>query len=236
MERREALGTLLAGAATAALPKGGTPAVDEPAAKPGSHAIRPLPFDPKKLEGLSEKLVASHHDNNYAGAVKNLNKVEAQLAGLAKDAPPFLVSGLKEKELVYGNSLAFHELYFGNLGGDGKASGSLTKALAESFGSMGAWEEQFRALGSSLGGGSGWATLTFNFHTGELENTWAGGHANAPAFAAPLLVMDMFEHAYQMDYGAAAARYIDAFFRNLQWGEVQRRFEAATRMAKALKA
>ncbi|HJW09876.1 MAG TPA: Fe-Mn family superoxide dismutase [Holophagaceae bacterium] len=236
MERREALGTLLAGAATAALANGRLPASDEaPAAKAGSHAIRPLPFAPGKLAGLSEKLMVSHHDNNYAGAVKNLNKVEAELAKLPKDAPPFLVSSLRERELNFSNSLTLHELYFANLGGDGKASGSVAKAISEAFGSMGAWEEQFRALGSSLGGGSGWATLILNFHTGGLASTWAGGHTNAAAFGAPLLVLDMFEHAYQMDYGAAAAKYIDAFFRNLNWDEVQRRFEAAARMAKAMK-
>src|SRR5512143_3002631 len=145
MERREALGTLLAGAATTA--RAGTRTgpgrlFEEAAAvKAGGHAIKPLPFDPKKLDGLSERLLLSHHDNNYAGAVKNLNKVEAELARLPKDAAPFLVSSLRERELNFANSLVLHELYFANLGGDGKASGSVAKAISEAFGSMGAWEE-----------------------------------------------------------------------------------------------
>ncbi|HJU82741.1 MAG TPA: Fe-Mn family superoxide dismutase [Holophagaceae bacterium] len=239
MERREALGTLLAGAASTALAGTRTDPgrlfEEAPAPKAGGHAIKPLPFDPKKLDGLSEKLLVSHHENNYAGAVKNLNKVEAELARLPKDAAPFLVSSLRERELNFANSLVLHELYFANLGGGGKPSGGLAAALAEAFGSMGAWEESFRALGSSLGGGSGWTVLALNFHTGQLNLAWAGGHTNAMAFGAPLLVMDMFEHAYQMDYGAAAGKYIDAFFRNVAWEEVHRRFEAAGRMAKALK-
>src|SRR5438132_4012469 len=90
----------------------------------GKHAVAPLPFDPKKLSGLSEKMIVSHHDNNYAGAIKNLNKVEENLASVTKDTPGFVVSGLKERELTFTNSAILHEHYFGNLGGNGKASGS----------------------------------------------------------------------------------------------------------------
>ena len=240
MERREALGTLLAGAASAALAPSlnaaGRSLPETPAGKAGAHAIQPLPFDAKKLDGLSEKLLLSHHDNNYAGAVKNLNKLEGDLAGLTKDSPGYLVAGLKERELTFTNSVILHEHYFGNLGGDGKPGGGIQKAITEAFGGFGRWEELFRATGLGLAGGSGWVILDHNFHTGELRTYWAGAHTQSVAFGAPLLVMDMFEHAYQMDFGAAAAKYIDAFFRNIQWDEVQRRHEAALRMAKAMKA
>ncbi len=201
----------------------------------GKHAVAPLPFDPKKLSGLSEKMVVSHHDNNYAGAVKNLNKVEENLAGVTKDTPGFVVAGLKERELTFTNSAILHEHYFGNLGGTGKASGSIEKHLAATYGSFGHWEEHFRAVGNSLGGGSGWTVLDFNFHTGELRTYWSGGHSQALSFAAPLLVMDMYEHAYAIDYGSAAAKYIDAFFKNVNWDEVNRRLERAEKAAAALK-
>jgi Fe-Mn family superoxide dismutase len=197
----------------------------------GKHAVVPLPFDPKKSKGLSEKLLTSHHDNNYAGAVTNLNKVEQMLAGLSKDTPGFEVSGLRERELVFSNSVVLHEHYFGNLGGNGKASGAIVPALDSGFG--GRWEEMFRATGMSLAGGSGWVVLAYSFAWNGLRIVWSGNHSQILAFSAPVLVMDMYEHAYQMDYGAAAAKYVDAFFANINWDEVNRRYERALNMARA---
>ncbi len=201
----------------------------------GKHAVAPLPFDPKKLTGISEKMIVSHHDNNYAGAVKNLNKVEENLASVTKDTPGFVVSGLKDRELSFTNSAILHERYFGNLGGNGKVSGPIEKLLAASYGSFGRWEEHFRAVGNSLGGGSGWAVLDFSFQTGDVRTYWSGNHTQALAFGAPLLIMDMYEHAYAIDYGAAAGKYIDAFFKNINWDEVNRRLEHAEKASAALR-
>src|SRR5205814_3182167 len=100
----------------------------------GAHATVPLPFKPNALNGLSEKMIVSHHDNNYAGAVKNLNKVEQELARINADTPPFVVAGLRQSELTFRNSKNLHEAYFGNLGGDGKRSGAIEKALSEAYG------------------------------------------------------------------------------------------------------
>jgi Fe-Mn family superoxide dismutase len=239
LTRREAFGALAVGSVALLHSQLGSAAPgkqESGKADGGKHTPVPLPFDPKKLKGISEKLIVSHHDNNYAGAVNNLNKVEEELARVNKDTPGFLVAGLRERELTFTNSRILHELYFGNLGGSGKAGGAIEKALAERFSALGRWEEQFRATGASLGGGSGWTVLAFNFHTGALHNYWAGNHTQAVAFGAPLLVMDMYEHAYQMDYGAAAAKYIDAFFTNIQWDEVNRRFERAQKAFAALRA
>jgi Fe-Mn family superoxide dismutase len=86
----------------------------------------------------------------------------------------------------------------------------------------------------SLGGGSGWAILDLNFATGDLRTYWAGGHSQSVAFGQPLLVLDMFEHAYALDYGAAHARYIDGFFANVQWDEVNARFARGVKAAGAL--
>jgi Fe-Mn family superoxide dismutase len=202
---------------------------------PGKHEMVPLPFDAAKLSGISEKLITSHWRNNYGGAVKNLNEVEEQLAGIDKDTPAFVVGGLKDRELGYANSIVLHEHYFGNLGGDGRPGGAVATSISEFFGGMARWETLFRATGSSLAGGSGWTILELNFHTGDLRTYWSGNHTQAPAFGRPLLVLDMYEHAYQMDYGADAAKYVDAFFENVAWDEVQRRYEAGLRALKALR-
>ena len=199
----------------------------------GKHTSVPLPFDAKKLKGLSERMVVSHHDNNYAGAVTNLNKVEEELSRVRKDTPGYLVAGLRERELTYTNSLILHEHYFGNLGGNGKPDGAIASALGDAFGGLGRWEELFRATGLSLSGGSGWVVLDYNFQWNDLRTYWSGNHTQQVSFGAPLLVMDMYEHAYQMDFGAAAAKYVDAFFANINWDEANRRYARALAMARA---
>jgi Fe-Mn family superoxide dismutase len=131
--------------------------------------------------------------------------------------------------------MVLHEFYFANLGGDGKPGSAVQAALARAFDSFGRWEELFRVTGMSLAGGSGWVVLDYNFSTRQLRTHWSGNHSQAAASSQPLLVMDMYEHSYQMDYGAAAAKYIDAFFQNVHWDEVQRRLERAERAANALR-
>lgn len=200
----------------------------------GRHTVQPLPFDSGKLTGLSKKLIVSHHENNYGGAVKNLNKLEEQLAQVKKDTAPFVVGGLRQHELMFRNSATLHEAYFGNLGGDGRPSGTIVEALSAAYGNFDRWETHFRLTGASLGGGSGWAILAFELLTGELRTFWSGHHTQALATSMPVLVMDMYEHAYQMDYGAAALKYIDAFFANIQWDEANRRLEQAQALHRQL--
>lgn len=120
-----------------------------------------------------------------------------------------------------------HKYYFDNLGGSGQAGAGERKAIADAFGSFDIWETEFRRIGAGLGGGSGWVMLGLNLHTHQLENYWLADHAHGPAATLPLLVMDMYEHSYQMDYGAAAAKYIDAFFKNIQWEMVAKQIETA---------
>ena len=103
------------------------------------------------------------------------------------------------------------------------------EALKNSFGSAAAWEDDFRKTAASLYGGSGWTVLAWNQHTRELHNYWASDHSQSAVMGTPLLVLDLYEHAYHMDFGAAAARYVDAFFVNVQWDEVQRRVDGATK-------
>lgn len=245
--RREAL--TVAGSAAVLLAAGGACALGQkppraqpaplpspatPARVPREHAVVPLPFAPGKLRGISEKMIVSHHDRNYAGAVKNLNRVEQELAALGKDAPGFTVAALEERKLVFTNSMILHEHYFANLGGDGRAAGGIASALAGTHGTLATWEERFRAIALGLGGGSGWVILDFNFHSRDLRTYWSGNHSQSVAFGQPLLVLDMYEHSYALDHGADHARYIDAFFQNLSWAEVDRRHQRALRAAKAL--
>jgi len=211
------------------------PAPPPPPPAAGDHKVRDLPFQPAKLKGLSAAMLTSHHENNYAGAVKNLNKVELELAKITRDTPGFQVAALRERELTYTNSMILHELYFGNLGGDGKAAGATGKRLAAQFGSAARWEELLRATAMSLGGGSGWVLLDLNYATGDLRIYGTSGHSQSVASGQPLLVLDMFEHAYAMDFGAAHAKYLDAFFQNVAWAEVDRRFERADRALQALR-
>ena len=207
-------------------------AVDaRPPAYRGQHQPQPLPFDPTKLPGLSEKLLRSHWENNYGGAVKALNAIELRLDALMrdKDLPAYVYGDLKREELLRTGSVVLHEHYFANLGGDGKASGPALDLLKRDFGAYEGWEAEFRRTAMALAGGSGWAILALNLHTGEAHNYWAADHAHNAALGAPLLVLDMYEHAFHIDYGAAAARYVDAFMANVDWAEVSRRAEWARR-------
>lgn len=194
----------------------------------GLGSLKPLPFDAAKLNGLSERLIRSHWENNYGGSVKALAAVQSRLTQAAadKDLPAYLYNDLKREHLIRTGSVVLHELYFDNLGGSGKAGTQERESIARAFGSFDTWETEFRRIGSGLAGGSGWVMLGFNHHTRRLENYWMWDHAHAPAATSPILVMDMYEHSYQMDFGAAAARYIEAFFANIQWEAVARRLES----------
>jgi Fe-Mn family superoxide dismutase len=193
----------------------------------GQHQPKPLPFDTTKLKGISEKLIRSHHENNYTGSIKALNAVEQHLSEMLKmkDMPAYLYGDLKREELMRTGSVVLHEGYFANLGGNGKADGKALKMIEQNFGSYENWEAEFKRTGNALSGGSGWVILAYNNHTKEFHNYWAGDHTQNAPFSTPLLVLDMYEHAYQMDYGAAAAKYVDAFMQNVNWDEVNKRIE-----------
>jgi len=195
----------------------------------GLNEVRPLPFDPSKLRGLSEKLITSHHQNNHTGAVKRLNQIQQQIGALPKDAAPYQLGSLKREELIATNSMILHELYFGNLGGDGKAGGTVVSLLKAQYASMEDWEAEFRLACLSLGGGSGWVVLNHNPRIGGVHTYWAADHTHGLAWGTPLLVMDMYEHAYHRDYGANARGYVDAFFQNIKWDEVNRRAGESSR-------
>jgi superoxide dismutase, Fe-Mn family len=192
-----------------------------------AYEPKPLSCNPAKLKGLSEKLIVSHYENNYSGAVKRLNAISAQLEDLEfATAPVFIINGLKREELIASNSMILHELYFDSLGSDGEANKDLRSALVRDFGSMEKWQAQFVAMGKAFGGGSGWVLLTYSHRGKKLINQWAADHTCCLAGASPVLALDMYEHSYHIDYGARAAAYVDAFMSNINWENVSALYQS----------
>jgi Fe-Mn family superoxide dismutase len=213
-----AAGAALAGAVTPERAAAQAPTPSSPVAKSITYSIKPMSFDPGKTKGLSERILVSHYQNNYSGAVKRLNAITEQLSSLdyAK-APVFLINGLKREELIAANSMILHELYFAGLGEESRPGPALADAIDRDFGSFDRWRSEFAAMAKAEGGGSGWVLLTWNAHDKRLINTWAADHTMTLAGGRPILALDMYEHAYQMDYGAKAGDYVDAFMQAIRW-------------------
>src|SRR5438552_4621108 len=166
--------------------------------------ITPIAVRPWTLNGISERMIVSHYENNYGGAVRTLNALRSELAGLETGMPGYRIRALKREELIAMGSVALHELYFGNLGGEGnKIPDPVRAMLEEHFGSVARWRRDRR-----------------------LVNRVAFDHSQAAVDAAPVLALDMYEHAYHMDFGANATAYIDAFMRNVDWTAVTGRMAA----------
>src|SRR5213080_3324645 len=192
-----------------------------------TYAMKPLRCDPRKLNGLSEKLIVSHYENNYGGAVKRLNAIIAELAALdLATAPVFVINGLKREELIATNSMILHELYFDGLGDGGVPDTALREALARDFGSQDRWRAEFVAMGKAMGGGSGWVLLTYSHRDRRLVNQWAADHIHSMAGGTPILALDMYEHSYHIDFGANPGAYVDAFMENLHWPRIAALYKA----------
>jgi Fe-Mn family superoxide dismutase len=195
-----------------------------------TYQIKPFALDPKSVKGISEKVLVSHYENNYVGAVKRLSAIAAQLAELdfAK-APGFVINGLKREELIAMNSMILHEAYFDSLGGGGAAHGPLMDAITRDFGSIERWRAEFSAVGKAEGGGSGWVLLMYSPRDKRLVNQWAADHTNAIAGGQPAIALDMYEHAYHMDYGAKAGGYVDAFMEAINWDNAVKFYDRHSR-------
>ena len=191
-----------------------------------SYELKPLSCDPGAIAGMSEKIIVSHYENNYGGAVKRLNAIEAQLAALDwPTAPVFAINGLKREQMVAMNSMLLHEVFFDSLGAS-QASGALAARFDADFGGFDKWAAQFAAMGKALGGGSGWVLLAWSPRDGKLVNTWAADHTGNLAGATPLLALDMYEHSYHMDFGAKAGAYVDAWMNNANLAAASRKLAA----------
>lgn len=203
---------------------------------PGAVSIRPLLLKPQWMNGLSERLLVSHYENNYGGALRRLNAIRTRLATLDWErAPVFEINGLKREELVAMGSVTLHEVYFDCLGGHGdnpptgetEPPAELAHALERDFGSVAAWRAQFTAMAKAQGGGSGWTILTWSDRLGCLVNQWAADHTHGLPAGIPILALDMYEHAYHLDFGARAAAYVDQVMANLHWERIGARYRRA---------
>ncbi len=177
------------------------------------------------MAGFSETLL-KNHVTLYQGYVTNTNKVLDTLDQLTKDgktaAPEF--AELKRRLGWEFNGMRLHEYYFENLGGSGSLNkdGKLGKKLSAAFGSYEAWEKDFKATGTMRG--IGWVALYLDTQSGRLINFWVNEHdVSHPAGCTPLLIMDVFEHAFMIDYGLKRVDYIEAFFKNIDWAAVEAR-------------
>lgn len=190
------------------------------------YSMKPLGCDPARVKGMSERLIISHYENNYGGAMKRLNLLEEKLAELdPASAPGFLINGLKREQLIAMNSTILHELFFDGLGDESEPGPQLQSAIARDFGSYERWRTEFSAMGKALGGGSGWVLLSWSPRDRKLVNQWASDHCHNLAGGTPILALDMYEHSYHIDFGAKPASYVDAFMRALRWGNADRLFE-----------
>ena len=225
-DRRQMMGVSLAAAValpTLAAAQSGAVTKATPVYTP-----KPLPFDPKTITGLSEKLLLSHHGNNYTSAVKRLGAIIGEFGKLdLSTASNFIVNGLKREELIAQNSMVFHEIYFSCMGAPNQPGKPLAQAIERDFGSMAKWQLEFSAMGKALGGGSGWVVLNWMERDQKLVNGWANDHTMALVGGTPIMIMDMFEHAYAIDYGSKAGAYVDAFMATMNWSAADKRFARA---------
>jgi Fe-Mn family superoxide dismutase len=189
-------------------------------------------YRPYLLNDLSQKLIESHYENNYGGALRRLNAITEKLESLdLTKTPGCVISGLKREELLALNSTLLHELYFASLGMTGTPTAALADVLARSFGSVDRWRDEFMAMGYALAGGSGWALLVYLPRDRRLINQYAAELTQSVAGGIPILALDMYEHAYHIDFGANAKAYVDAFMRNINWKAVESRYEDAAKVA-----
>lgn len=175
------------------------------------------------MKGFSETLLKNHF-TLYQGYVNNTNKVYDLLAAKAKDAANPEFAELKRRFGWEFNGMRLHEHYFENLGGKAplNKSGTLAKKLADAYGSYETWEQDFRATGAMRG--IGWAVCYQDNVADSIFNTWINEHdVGHLAGCKPILIMDVFEHAFMTDYGLKRADYIESFFQNINWQAVEKR-------------
>ena len=190
------------------------------------YEMKALSCDPSRIKGMSERLIVSHYENNYGGAVKRLNLIQEKLSDLDyANAPGFLINGLKREELIAMNSMILHELFFDGLGDASEPGPTLKEALARDFGSVDRWRSEFIAMGKALAGGSGWVLLSWSPRDKKLVNQWAADHCHTLAGGIPVLALDMYEHSYHIDFGAKPASYVDVFMNVINWRNTDQIFQ-----------
>jgi len=197
------------------------------------YHLAPLSVRPWTLNGISARLIESHYENNYGGALNRLNAISEEIERLDLGSGPNpSLARLKRDEIVALNSTLLHELYFASLGGDGRVVPDiLASAIAKDFGSVDRWRQEFIGIAGGLAGGSGWVLLTYVPRDGRLINQIASEHSQSIAGGVPILALDMYEHAFHLEFGANAGAYIAAFMRNIDWAAVKQRYDDAIKVA-----
>ncbi|MDA8173916.1 MAG: hypothetical protein M0018_04900 [Nitrospiraceae bacterium] len=178
------------------------------------------------MEGFSDELL-NNHFTLYKGYVDNTNKLQQMIANATKDGKDPGFAELNRRLGFEWNGMRMHEYYFDALGGEGsiKKTGGLYKKLSDEFGSFEEWQKSFKAMGSIRG--VGWAALYHDPNTNRCFNMWIEQHhISHPTSCQLLLTMDMWEHAFMLDYGLDKAGYIDAFMKNINWDVIEERLEA----------
>ena len=186
--------------------------------------IKALPF--QKLDGISEKTISIHYEKLYQGYIKKWQEIEEKLkaADITQSNATFSdFRELKVEETFAANAVILHEAYFDILGGNGSPEGEIIEAINKDFGSFENWQQEFKALGLSV---RGWVILSYDFNDGKLRNYIADSHNSYGIWgASPILVLDMYEHAYFIDFGSDKKSYIEAFFKNINWQAVNKKFQ-----------
>lgn len=179
--------------------------------------VKPLKY--KELPGLTERQLAEHHGVLYAGYVKKVNEIRAALQGVDLSKANGTYSDLRELKVEEGfalNGVKLHEAYFDNMTAQGQQpSGTVAEWIGQDFGSHEKWAADFAACGLAA---RGWVVLAFDLADGKLHNYVCDVHNQGGVWGAiPLLVLDVYEHAYFLDYATARKKYVDAFMGNLDW-------------------
>ncbi len=189
-----------------------------------AYEAKPLPFN-KQLIGISEKAIQIHHDKLYTGYVNKRNEIEEKLQTVDRASANATYSDygeLKREESFAANGVVLHEYYFSVLGGEGQPSGDLIAAIEANFGSYDKWLEDFKAAGMVA---RGWVVLAYDFNTGKLHNYLCDAHNHGGIWGAmPIVVLDMYEHAYFIDYGSDRKTYIEDYMKNLNWEKANELF------------
>lgn len=193
---------------------------------------KPLPFK-KSLLGISDKAMQIHHDKLYVGYVAKMKEIGEKLRTMF-DRPEVLsganqtyseLRALRDGETFAANGVYLHEYYFNVLGGEGKPTGALVDALLEKYGSLEKFIDFFSATGMAV---RGWVVLAWDTHAGRLKIYGADAHNQGGVWGAiPVIVLDVYEHAYFIDYGSDRKKYIEDFWKNLNWEAANAVYERA---------
>jgi superoxide dismutase, Fe-Mn family len=197
------------------------------------YRIAPLYCRPWTLNGITPRLIESHYEHDYGSVLARLNDITEEIERLdLRTTSPHVVGRLKRDEAAALNATLLHELYFASLGGDGRAvPDDMARGIERDFGSVAHWRHEFIALAEALAGGSGWVLLSYVPRDERLINHTATDHTQCIAGGIPILALDMYEHAYHLDFGANATAYVAAFMRNIDWDAVQTRYRNAIAVA-----